>query len=173
MNSPEKWNPGMDLNASRNALTQFLENGKGQVLGLSGRWGAGKTHLWLSLRDTLPAAKTALYASCFGLKSPDEIVRALLQDAASNASKYGEAGGKVMKETGKNSPTRCATSPSSARPPTHCWRPARWPNPSSPACWCASASSCWTTWNAATPRCRWRRCSAMWTRSRARAAPCC
>ncbi|WZB70507.1 P-loop NTPase fold protein [Achromobacter xylosoxidans] len=73
MNSPEKWNPGMDLNASRNALTQFLENGKGQVLGLSGRWGAGKTHLWLSLRDTLPAAKTALYASCFGLKSPDEI----------------------------------------------------------------------------------------------------
>ena len=46
----------MDLNASRNALTQFLENGKGQVLGLSGRWGAGKTHLWLSLRDTLPAA---------------------------------------------------------------------------------------------------------------------
>ena len=91
----------MDLNASRNALTQFLENGKGQVLGLSGRWGAGKTHLWLSLRDTLPAAKTALYASCFGLKSPDEIGRALLQDAASNASRYGEAGGKVIKETGK------------------------------------------------------------------------
>ena len=101
VNSPEKWNPGMDLNASRNALTQFLENGKGQVLGLSGRWGAGKTHLWLSLRDTLPAAKTALYASCFGLKSPDEIGRALLQDAASNASRYGEAGGKVIKETGK------------------------------------------------------------------------
>ncbi|MBR8652972.1 hypothetical protein KDH83_06555 [Achromobacter sp. Marseille-Q0513] len=91
----------MDLNASRNALTQFLENGKGQVLGLSGRWGAGKTHLWLSLRDTLPAGKTALYASCFGLKSLDEIGRALLQDAASNASKYGEAGGKVIKETGR------------------------------------------------------------------------
>ena len=54
VNSPEKWNPGMDLNASRNALTQFLENGKGQVLGLSGRWGAGKTHLWLSCVTRCP-----------------------------------------------------------------------------------------------------------------------
>ena len=28
VNSPEKWNPGMDLNASRNALTQFLKTAK-------------------------------------------------------------------------------------------------------------------------------------------------
>ena len=90
----------MDLTDSTEALKQFIQNGKGQVLGLSGRWGAGKTHLWLSVRKELRVEQAALYSSCFGLKSLDEIGRALLQDFASNASEYGEAGGKVINQIG-------------------------------------------------------------------------
>lgn len=66
------------------ALSEALSTYEHKVVALSGKWGAGKTFLWRSIKNDYV---DSLDISAFGAKNTDDIKRKLLQECMRNGSR--------------------------------------------------------------------------------------
>lgn len=58
---------------TKSDLLFYLADDKVPVIALKGRWGTGKTHLWLEVAPQLSPDLKPLYASCFGVDNIDQL----------------------------------------------------------------------------------------------------
>lgn len=78
----------MSRKDTKDDLLYYLNDPKVPVIALKGLWGTGKTFLWEEVKGgyTLASDRDALYASCFGLGSLDELKQALFQNSLGDAA---------------------------------------------------------------------------------------
>jgi hypothetical protein len=81
----------MSLEKTKAQLIEMLDNSDNNVIALSGKWGAGKTHLWEDVRGGSgdDKVKNSLYVSLFGLSNVDQIKRKLMEVAIPGAEEHG------------------------------------------------------------------------------------
>jgi hypothetical protein len=79
------------LEKTKKQLIRLLSEADSSVIALSGKWGTGKTHLWLEVKkeSSDEKVKNALYVSLFGLSSVDQIKRKLIEMAIPGVESHG------------------------------------------------------------------------------------
>ena len=81
----------MSLSKTKERLVRLLGQNDNSVIALSGKWGTGKTHLWVDVKDASDDEKVqkALYVSLFGLSSVDQVKRKLIESAIPGVESHG------------------------------------------------------------------------------------
>jgi hypothetical protein len=71
--------------STKKRLIELLKNQDQKVIVLKGKWGTGKTQLWLDVNTELyQDSKKSIYTSLFGLKTTNELKLRILQNAYLN-----------------------------------------------------------------------------------------
>ncbi|MBL0612266.1 hypothetical protein JD508_18735 [Aeromonas jandaei] len=80
----------MSLAKTKEQLIYCLQQSSNKVVALSGKWGAGKTHLWSQVKNSSndPGVKDSLYVSLFGLSSVDQVKRKLIESVVPIAASH-------------------------------------------------------------------------------------